>query len=114
MTKQSKQAKAHVARAEEQERMLLQAQHDTLVSAIRAMVTDRFEGDYQSGVEFLAAVLIEHADGSRAHAIDAIGSVGVIDDDATATIESLASLLVGAAGSPKRARDAIRKEEAQP
>jgi hypothetical protein len=44
-------------------------------SAIRAIVTDAFEGDYQSGVEFLAAVLAEHACNSRMKAIEAVAGL---------------------------------------
>ena len=56
---------------------LLQFKWDALIAGIRAMVTAEFEGDYQSGVEFLAAVLVEHADGSHEHAHDAVGTVCV-------------------------------------
>jgi hypothetical protein len=49
-------------------------EHATLCAAIRAMVRDAFEGDYESGNEFLAAVLVEHAelDDYPDHALDLV------------------------------------------
>lgn len=43
------------------ERLVEQVKHNTLVSAVRAIVTENIRGDHNAELEFLATVLVKHA-----------------------------------------------------